>query len=67
LIKGEKGDTGSAAYSYDLLVEPSAIVKPSPAATPTSIAFTSKRTQGTAAPVLYAGRFKIETSVDGTN
>jgi len=67
LIKGEKGDTGDAAYTYELLCNPSAIVKTSATANPPVIIFTSKRAQGIGDFINYAGRFIIATSTDGTN
>lgn len=66
LIKGAKGDTGAAAYSYELFCNPSAIVKTSTTDTPTSITFTSKRAQGIENLANYSGRFIIATSVDGS-
>lgn len=67
LIKGEKGDPGDAAYTYNLLCSPSAIVKASAANTPPEITFTSKRAQGIGDFTNYAGRFIIATSEDGSS
>ena len=66
LIKGEKGDPGDAAYIYNLLCNPSAIVKSVATNTPPAITFTSKRAQGIGDFANYAGRFVIATSVDGS-
>ena len=67
LIKGEKGDPGDAAYTYELLCDPSSIVKTSATATPPVITFISKRARGSESLAGYAGRFVIATSTDGTN
>lgn len=66
-IIGTHGATGTAAYTYTLLVSDAAIVKnPDGTLSPSTLTLTAKRAQGTKAPANYSGRFKIETSVDGT-
>jgi len=54
---------------YSLSVSPSSIARTSPAKTliPASLTATLYQTIGNATPVLYAGRFIIDGTVDGTN
>lgn len=64
---GAKGDTGTAAYSYDLIVSHAAIQKNIEGAyNPAAITLTAKRLQGTGSPSNYSGRFKVEKTADGS-
>ena len=66
-IIGTHGATGTAAYTYTLLISDAAIVKNSDGTlSPSTLTLTARRAQGTGAPANYSGRFKIETSTDGT-
>lgn len=58
---------GTPATTYDVLLNPAAIVQSSGGAfTPSSITVSATSTTGSAAPAAYAGRFIIATSADGT-
>ena len=69
-FKGAKGDPGSdgvAAYTYKLVYSHYAIVKHVDGSFyPTSLNFGASRAQGTGSPSAYTGRYKIETTTDGT-
>ena len=66
-IIGTHGATGSAAYQYYLILSDDAIVKNADGVlSPSSITVTTKRARGTGSPANYAGRFKIEETVDGS-
>lgn len=62
------GAPGATASSYDLIVSHAAVVSDAggSAYTPTSISLTAKKTEGTGNPANYDGRFKIETTTNGT-
>lgn len=62
-----KGAMGTAAYVYNLLVSPAAVVKAENGTlSPASITVSATRGQGTETPAEYFGRFKIEYSSDGS-
>ena len=66
-ITGQQGATGSSAYSYKLNASDSIITKSQTGDySSTSITFSAIYKQGTGAVTAYAGRFKIETSANGT-
>ena len=56
---------GQAATAYSLLVNNATVVKSGDTYTPTSIIVSGKSQRGDSALSDYAGRFRIETSVDG--
>ena len=61
------GATGAAAYSYDLIVSQAAIAKSTNGVyTPSSITLSATRSQGSGSPSIYPGRFKIESTTDGS-
>ena len=62
-----KGDTGTTARRYDLIVSNAAIGKDqSGNYNPASITLTAKYQDGTSSPANYSGRFKIETTTDNS-
>lgn len=63
-----RGEAGAAGTVYELLFDKASIVKDkSGNYNPTSITISSKSHAGTAAPAAYAGRYIIETSVNGSS
>ena len=63
-----KGQGGTNATAYTLLYSAAAINKANDGTyTPTSITLTAKSQTGTSAPANYAGRFKIESTTNGTS
>ena len=73
-LAGTKGDTGAtgaagaAATAYTLIVSAAAIQKTQAGAyTPTSITLSAKSQTGASSLVAYAGRFKVETTTNGTS
>lgn len=65
---GEKGDDGTSPTTYDLIVSHAVIVKSiSGTYNPSSITLTGKSQTGSAAKADYAGRFKIETTANGSS
>ena len=66
-IIGTHGATGAGAYNYELLVSSAAVIKnKNNVLSPSSITFTGRRNQGTGSPSNYSGRFKIESTSDGS-
>lgn len=66
-ITGQQGATGTAAYSYKLNASDTIITKSEKGEYSVSkITFTSTSKQGTNNVNAYAGRFKIETTANGT-
>ena len=66
-ITGQQGATGSAAYSYKLNASDTAVtVSKAGEYSVNKITFTATYKQGTGAVTAYAGRFKIETTLNGT-
>ena len=66
ISKVKSGASGSSAVSYSITPSVSSIRKDnSGILSPTSVTFSATSTTGTGAPVTYAGRFIIATSVDG--
>ena len=66
-ITGQQGATGTAAYSYKLNSSDTAItVSKTGEYSVNKITFTATYKQGTGAVTAYAGRFKIETTANGT-
>ena len=63
-----KGDPGSAARRYDLIVSHAAVNKAATSDTynPASITVSATYQDGTANPAAYSGRFKIDISTDGS-
>lgn len=62
------GRDGQGAYIYSLTCNPSVIVKDNNGNfSPTAVAFSATRAQGTNTPVAYEGRFIIQESEDGSN
>lgn len=62
------GRDGQSAYIYSLTCNPSVIVKDNNGNfSPTAVAFSATRAQGTNTPVAYEGRFIIQESEDGSN
>ncbi len=62
------GRDGQGAYIYSLTCNPSVIVKNNNGNfSPTAVAFSATRAQGTNTPVAYEGRFIIQESEDGSN
>lgn len=66
-ITGQQGATGTSAYSYKLNASDSIIGKTKTGEyTIDKVTFTATYKQGTGAVTAYTGRFKIETTADGT-
>ena len=66
-ITGQQGATGTAAYSYKLNASDTSItVSKDGTYSKTSITFSATNKQGTGTVNAYAGRFKIETTANGT-
>lgn len=66
-IIGNYASNGAGAYNYELILSDAAIVRDGEGnITPSTITMTAKRNQGTGSPGNYAGRFKIETTTNGT-
>lgn len=66
-ITGQQGATGTAAYSYKLNASDTAVtVSKTGEYSVNKITFTATYKQGTGAVTAYAGRFKIETTLNGT-
>ena len=58
---------GNNAYNYELHSTANAIIRAKDGSiNPTRITFSATRASGTSAPVAYAGRFVIESTLDGT-
>ena len=58
---------GKNAYNYELHSTANAIIRGKDGSiNPTRITFSATRASGTSAPVAYAGRFVIESTLDGT-
>ena len=66
-LQGPTGPTGPGAYKYTLNASADTVVKATDnTIAPTKITFSSTRAQGTGSPSSYSGRFKIETTTDGS-
>lgn len=66
-ITGQQGATGTAAYSYKLNASDTSItVSKDGTYSKTKVTFSATYKQGTGAVTAYAGRFKIETTANGT-
>lgn len=68
IITGRYGTDGSTTTVYDLTVSTAAINKAASASTynPASITLKSTNKVGSSSPAEYAGRFKIESTTDGS-
>lgn len=67
LTKSKEGAAGQNATSYWLMSSAAAVQKSIAGAyTPTSVTFSIQSATGTSAPTVYAGRFIIATSTDGS-
>lgn len=67
-ITGQQGATGTAAYSYKLNASDTIVGRTKTGQyTVNEITFTATYKQGTGAVTAYAGRFKIETTLNGTD
>ena len=66
-ITGQKGSTGTAAYSYKLNASDTTVtISKTGVYSTNKITFTATSKQGTGNVVPYAGQFKIETTINGT-
>ena len=68
IITGRYGTDGTTTTVYDLTVSTAAINKAASASTynPASITLKSTSKAGSSSPAAYAGRFKIESTTDGS-
>lgn len=64
--QGERGPQGDAAVVYSITASVDALVRRDGALTPSAVAFNATSKTGSANPVAYAGRIRIQTSTDGT-
>lgn len=63
--QGERGPQGAAAVVYGISASVDAVVRNNGVLTPSAVTFNATSKTGSANPVAYAGRIRIQTSTDG--